>query len=242
MESFNFFKYRKIDQRFLNSLEEGTIYFAPPRKLNDPFDCQVNIRNAFANALKLSDDEESMKLRKFIDEDYLIDSLQNDIENLGICSFSLDLKIIEMWTHYADNHKGACVMYEFPKEFLSDSDNEIFGISNVCYETDSVTKWFSDIIEKLPIDLDEFILELAKRLVTAKNPCWTYEKEVRIIRSSQGPLKIPQSFIKQICFGLQTPEADVVRVPEITNNYESDVSYCKVKKDNTDFGIEVVDI
>jgi hypothetical protein len=242
MELYHFFKYRKIDQRFLNSLEEGTIYFAPPKKLNDPFDCRVHIRNALANALKLSDDEESKKLRKLIDEDYLIDTLQNDIDSLGICSFSLNLMQVEMWTHYADNHKGACVLYEFPEEFLVDPGNEIFGVSNVCYEKDSVTKWFSDIIKKLPIDFDEFIMELAKRLVTAKSPCWIYEKEVRIIRKSRGSFKIPKSFIKQICFGLQTPEADVLRVQGITKNYESNVSYCQIRKDNSDFGIEIFDM
>lgn len=242
MEPYHFFKYRKIDKRFFKSLEEGTIYFAPPKKLNDPFDCRVNIRNALANAIKLSDDEESKKLRKLIQGDDFFDTLQNDLDALGICSFSLNLMQVEMWTHYADNHKGACVLYEFSEDFLVDPNNEIFGVSNVCYEKDSVTQWFADIIKKLPVDFDEFVMELAKRLVTAKNPCWTYEKEVRIIRKLHGLFKIPKSFIRQICFGLQTTDDDILRVQKITNNYERNVDYFRVMKDDSDFGIVVLDI
>lgn len=242
MELYHFFKYRKIDQRFFNSLEEGTLYFAPPKKLNDPFDCSVNIRNALAIALKLSDDEGSKELRKLIDEDDLFDTLQNDLDGLGICSFSLNLTQVEMWTHYADNHKGTCVLYEFPEDFFVYPANEIFGVSEVCYEKDSVTQWFADIIKELPVDFDAFVMELAKRLVTAKSPCWTYENEVRIIRKSPGPFKIPKSFIKQICFGLQTPQDDVGRIQAITNKFKTNVSYCMVRKDNSDFGIQILDM
>ena len=242
MEPYHFFKYRKIDKLFLNSLEEGIIYCAQPERLNDPFDCRVNIRNALANALKLSGDEESKKLRRLIDKDDLFDTLQNDLDNMGICSFSLSLMHLAMWTHYADNHRGVCVLYEFPHDFLVDPGNEIIGVSNVCYEKDSVTQWFAGIIKKLPVDFDEFVIELAKTLLTAKSPYWKYEKEVRIIRKSSGPFKIPKSYIKQICFGLQTSEEDMSLIQKITNNFESNVNYCRVMKDDSDFGIVVLDM
>jgi len=46
-------------------------------------------------------------------------------------------------------------------------------------------------------------------LLTAKSAVWRYEKEVRLVRNSPGILRIDPEFIEQICFGLQTPEADI---------------------------------
>ena len=50
MDDYRFYKYRKINSRLLNSLEDGTVYFSHQKDLNDPFDCELDIEKAINNA------------------------------------------------------------------------------------------------------------------------------------------------------------------------------------------------
>jgi len=242
MSNYQFFKFRSINKHFIESLFKGSIFFASPKRLNDPFDCNIDIKKSIETAAVSLDEDKAIKLRELLKNEELFKQLQTDINNLGICSFSLELKEILLWSHYANDHKGLCILYEFPEDFLTDDKNKIFGAAGVSYEPESLTKWFTSIADSLPIDFEKFVFELAQTIVTAKSPCWSYEKEVRIIRSQCGPFKIPKSFIKQICFGLQTSEEDVELVQEVIRHYTNKVNFCRVIRGESDFGIDVVDI
>lgn len=133
------------------------------------------------------------------------------------------------------------MLYEMPMAFLDDEDN-ILGVSEVAYDQDSLTEWFKSLALKLPVSHFYLITELLKRVLTAKSPPWRYEREVRIIRPTPGPFKIDKSFIKQICFGLQTSDEDIGKVRSIVDKYESQVGLYKAIRGKKDFGIEYKEI
>jgi hypothetical protein len=146
-----------------------------------------------------------------------------------------------LWSHYSNNHEGISILYEFTEEYLN--DGKIFvGISDVSYQKDTLTNWFISIANRLPMDFGDLLIELAKIYFTAKSPEWLYEKEVRIISRRPGLLKIEKSFIKQICFGLNTSSEDMELIREITKNYEHSVQFCKIRRSDNDFGIYAEEI
>ncbi len=234
-----------INDRFFSSLEEGYIYFAPQSKLNDPFDCNINIKNSILNAVKLLKGRPSKQLKDLLNDMPLFDSIQENLNKFGICSFCYEVNDFQtlLWSRYADDHNGACVMYEMSESFLKDDSNNIFGVSKITYETNPLTKWFKEIAAKLPtISQKELVNDLVKKILTSKSPPWSYESEIRIIRPISGVFNIPKDLIKQIIFGLQASDANIEKVKQIVSGFNSGVKLYKMTRGKEDFGIKYRDI
>ena len=244
MSDYIIFKFRKIDKNTLKSLVNSELYFARPERLNDPFDCRVNIvsslKNAISRADRLSRDELE-RLLEIIDSMNL-DQLKNDLENIGVCSFSLEFNNTLMWSHYADNHHGICLTYEFPKSFFDKMANEILGIVDVDYGLNPLSDWF--LQKELEHDsLKDFVGDLIKKALTVKAKLWEYEKEVRILRKQEGVHVINKKYLKQICFGLLTPSPDIKLLKNIILQSGYEVGLCKmVPNTSSDFGFEPIEI
>jgi hypothetical protein len=243
MEDYRFYKYRTINNRLFSSLKDGTIYFSHQKDLNDPFDCELDVKKAISNAAVELSEEEGKKLKDLLKRDGEFEKFQANVNKLGIFSscFEMDENQTLLWSHYADDHKGLCVLYEMPMEFLDDEEN-ILGVSKVTYEQDSLTDWFKALAPNLPVSPYYFITELLKKVLTTKSPPWRYESEVRIIRPTAGSFEIDKSFVKQICFGLQSSDRDIEKIRSIVEKYESKVSLFKAIRGKKDFGIEYKEI
>lgn len=138
MDNFRFYKYRHIDRRLLESLSDGTIYFSNQESLNDPFDCELDIEKAIKNAADSLDGNEADSLRTLLKYGSDFERFQANVNNFGIFSacFEMDENQTLLWAHYANDHKGLCVMYEIPMEFLDDEDN-VVAVSKVTYDQDA---------------------------------------------------------------------------------------------------------
>lgn len=107
-----------------------------------------------------------------------------------------------MWSHYADNHKGVAIEFDFPQEILSKSIGE--KIHPICYKKKRPEKYLYNLTLK-----DWF---------TYKAKEWKYENEQRLILSLKNiedykhlsfknpnelllKLPITPSSIKSITFG-----------------------------------------
>jgi len=243
MSAHVFFKFRDINKYLFDSIVNGYLYFAHPDRLNDPFDCRVDIRRSVENAIKQLSGERKEKLSKLAGINGYFDQLQKDTGNAGICSFSLELENSLLWSHYASEHRGICLTYDFPEAFLIDEANEITGVAPVEYGDSPLTDWFvENAPEKDGSDFKEFTLEVAKKVLTIKSTCWDYEKEVRIIRQKQSALDIPKEYLKQVCFGMNTPESDVSLVRELIDNSGYKVEYCKIERSDSDFCLKTTEI
>jgi|GEM_PF-4740168 len=117
-------------------LENKCIKVTYPAEFNDPFDCDLarvdleasEIHNiAMKQALGDINDKPEMKqliegiapeLLKILNDVFveLLDSWNEDVEKFRVLSLTESPDNILMWSHYADNHRGAVIELEFPGE------------------------------------------------------------------------------------------------------------------------------
>lgn len=242
MPDYTFFKYRDINKYLIDALVKCTIHFSSPNDLNDPFDCRVDIKKAVLQAIDITTGKRKDVLTKFSETmESLLDQIQKDSSNFSVCSFSLKIDEPLLWSHYANKHKGVCLTYTFPESFLDNSD-EIMGVAPISYLDNAMTHWFASNMPIEESDLTDFVIEVIKQMISIKSPAWAYEEEVRIIRQKQGPFAIERSHLKQICFGLDTSDADIELIKNIVRNADYSVNFCKIERSNSDFGIEAKEI
>ncbi len=244
MADYRYFKYRFINKNLIDSLVNGSLYFALPSNLNDPFDCQVDIRKSANFAASKVSGMKREILLKISTLDNFGDEIQRRMMKIGVCSFSLNLEESLLWSHYADEHRGVCLMYEFTENFILEEANEIVGVSEIVYGENPLSDW---LIENIPDQIendfyDHFTTELLKRVLIVKSDGWRYENECRIIRQKSGPFLIPKECLKQVCFGMHAEKADMQLVRKIVDSAGYSVEYCQICKRESDFGIKTVEI
>lgn len=113
----------------LKSLIKNELWFGKPINLNDPFECDFKLtfcgeltndeflKNYYLNTLDIHDALIERIARNKTNINFLLDDirtsiLKNTIENVGICSFSKTYSDVKMWAHYADSHKGICMVFD----------------------------------------------------------------------------------------------------------------------------------
>ncbi|MFK5948170.1 MAG: DUF2971 domain-containing protein [Methylococcales bacterium] len=242
MSTYDQFKYSPINKNFIDLLIKGYIYCANLEKLNDPFDCQVDINNSIQRAISQCSGKGQESLKELVAIDGYLQRIQDIAKNIGVCSFSKHLLNPVMWSHYAEEHRGICLLYRFPKEFIND-DNPIIGITDITYEDSPLTDWFiGNAMDLASMDLDEIGIEVSKKLFSIKGKNWGYEDEVRILSRDSGELQIDKSHLGQVCFGMHTSERDKELVREIIQSSGYKVEFCEIVKDETDFGLSARDL
>ena len=237
--NFRCFKYRPVNKNLIDSLVNSTIYFSSREALNDPFDSKIDIRQLIGSLLK---EDLPAKAREQVeqiarDKTFFM-NFDAGYRDFGICSFSIELAETLMWSHYADQHRGVAVHYDFPIEWLN-NPTEIFGVAPVKYEPNTVSDWIRSSAGLFHDDHFQFVTELLKRVLTAKAPAWSYEKEGRIIRPKIGPYSIPRNMLVGITFGLRTSQGDEDLIRSIATTYFGDIQFSRVARTGSDFGIGV---
>jgi hypothetical protein len=126
------------------------------------------------------------------------------LKTLGVCCFSRQFDIIQMWAHYSDNHKGIVVGFDESK--LTKVSAEIAEIE---YRDDKV---------QLPVHADPRKIKVFEPLIKStlhrKEIKWKYEEEVRIyvgidekdVDGNYYYNGVPPESIREIYLGLRSPE------------------------------------
>ncbi len=235
-------KFRKINKHLLESLVHSEIYFARPDRLNDPFDCRVDIAKAFEITGSRLHVKRLPLLEMILSADDFFQDVNAKLATTGVCSFSLELDNPLMWSHYADEHRGLCLTYIFPQSFVDDPANQIHGIEKVVYGDNLLTDW---LVQRVPgFGLyEDFFPSMIMKVLAIKAKKWEHENEVRILRFTEGALALDKRFLKQVVFGLRTPESDISLVRDLLANFGYDVVYGRVVRGlGSDFGIDVEEI
>ena len=243
MSDITEFKFCGGNKNLLESLVRSQLYFARPENLNDPYDCQVDLTKSLERAISLATDERKVVLQQALQGRTIFGQINNDIKNFGVCSFSATLLNQALWAHYGDEHRGICLTYAIPEDFVNDPSNSIFGFSGVNYGNDRLTEFFLNYqFDNTEADLSDFAIDAMKIVLTNKSEDWKYEKEVRMIKPEPGPMKIPAEFLKQICYGLRTSERDKGFVSELVNGKYANVVFAEFQPGEANFEFRVVEI
>ena len=214
-------------------------------ELNDPFELAFGIQTETARADVKKDFEESLELLtqwevilKEQNISFKEDSIEDLIEKVvdfqisdlrrvvkllqdqwkethGVSCFSKFPDIIQMWAHYADNHKGLVIGLD-EKVLTSNPEEEL-----------AIIKYDNDFI-RIPVFANPNNIALYAPYITEtfkrKEEKWGYEKEVRVYinleeKSLDGRFyrNIPAEAVKEIYLGLQTDETTEIIAKEIAN-------------------------
>jgi len=177
-----FIKYFSDDERVIRGIfQDQKIRFTQPAALNDPLefnpiirfkDGGENYRNFVLNGMLYPSEEWRLRIG-------LVGSQMN---RFGILSLTKVPDSFDMWSHYANGHKGFLI--EFKADFnkhpcmISQSEGE-YPIREVTY----VEEYAIDIQEVS--DDENFIAHQAfnEKMFFTKTSRWAYEEEYRVVRN-----------------------------------------------------------
>lgn len=237
------FKYSPINKNLIDSLIKGYIYCADLKRLNDPLDCRVDLAAAIERAISKSEGKARENLQRLLASKDFLDSIVKKVAEVGICSFSLHLLKPMMWSHYADEHRGLCLLYRFPETFINYDLNRIIGSSTLIYGDNALTDSLVEVADGLSeFEAWEIFESIVVPLFTAKGQDWGVEDEVRIIREFPGELEFDRKYLAQICFGMATLERDKELIRNIVERCDYEVTFCEIQRSNTDFSLEAIDL
>ena len=177
----------------LDILQNSRLLISNPKYFNDPFDSRVAVDDNDLEAKRLYNSwprypipvgargcyknphEDDLNRYSQLIEDAVSGADIPEIEKWRIACFSRQTdwtKYIQMWSLYADSHKG--VMFEFNSDFENYIRNT-YEVSDIQYSNERVKITFQDSLN------DNTISEKRKKALTVKSKAWEYEKETRLI-------------------------------------------------------------
>lgn len=168
-------------QRELEAILNGSIYCPPYTQMNDPME-------GFYRA--------SRKVRNQIQYDRFTEDVRHEKLGLGIASLSETWDNELMWTHYADEFRGICVVYVVARL-----------IDGLCDGTSLAKIAYGD----RPYYLDLHGLrreDRARAILSTKSLKWSYEREWRLFAERSGPAQHGARSIPTVYLGMRMDPAD----------------------------------
>ncbi|MGN4964742.1 DUF2971 domain-containing protein [Aeromonas dhakensis] len=170
--------YKYVSFPNLKHLLEGTVRFTQPKAFNDPFELlpeiylTEGIGDFSINVTAPKREREPAKLDDLFESEYCNDIAARDILSIlndlvGILCLSRNSSSLLMWSHYADEYKGAVVEFDEEHEFFT-------GLFPVIYKANRPK-------------IDFHLLKDESGHVRLSELCyksmeWDYENEVRVAR------------------------------------------------------------
>ncbi|MBY8124457.1 DUF2971 domain-containing protein [Vibrio fluvialis] len=206
--------YKYVSFSNLKHLLDGTIRFTQPKAFNDPFELLPEMYlTGKINGLSIDvttprRDGEPARLEDSFESNYCNDIAAREVLNsisqvIGILCLSRNPSSLLMWSHYADEYKGAVVEFDENHEFFT-------GLFPVTYEKNRPKIDFSLLRDETGrIRLSELCYKPQE---------WDYENEVRLARALSDcklngtfndfdvyVMNVPLECIKSITLGERMP-------------------------------------
>lgn len=210
-----FYKYTPLREEFFENL---MLRATPFVALNDPYEGFFN-ENQFKAAnvdLEAFGAKQGYTVEKLSDFelDGVIGSLQTDFDSVGVLSFSEDFTNPLMWAHYADQHNGIVLEFDYDKPLFQDSIKSLgsrksrFGKSvmggiyefpeRVMYRREMPS--FERFGQVQPNSKGEYPwIKFLYALFFTKSNDWIYEKELRSIVQLRDADRIVCKRDKHLC-------------------------------------------
>lgn len=226
------YKYQPYKENRISAIINKKLWFSMPKDMNDPFDCRGVCWNTdeIENFLKTRVHKDKIKEFDSIDSivEGAIASLRN---NIKISCFSEELFSMPMWSHYADNHTGFCIEYDFTRlSYENDLTKYLFPVGYDSRRYD-ITNLFKKTFNE-PYDPRVILLCF---LMNLKHSSWSYEKELRIIK-----MRLPEE--KEFTSGLEDCPLKPTAIYLGVNFDKNEVHSVKEKLKNFDIPIYVLKV
>ncbi|KAB2823368.1 DUF2971 domain-containing protein [Aliivibrio finisterrensis] len=171
-------KLYKYTPHIKSFLENPMLRCTPAHDLNDPFELQPNL---------ITLDEFS----KVYTGSYLFNDVARFFDlrtsDSGVISLSETKSNLLMWSHYADEHKGAVIEFTFDVEFNTEQKMLQRGFLESIYDNKYLFDRVKYRLEREPDNEVfntpgyELFLDLKAHLSFTKAEAWSYEKEYRFL-------------------------------------------------------------
>jgi hypothetical protein len=267
-----YYKYRPLYQPdkqvdpFTQSIfKAAEVYFSEPCSFNDPFDCNLKLHNndssdeeweayfryIIQKTPSMIDNIEDLISRKRWREELILSTGTTDptcrkiYKESSVFCLSRKGNSIPMFSHYADDHKGIAIEFEF-SDLEVPAGIEYLKAGKVITQDNCVV--FDDVIysESFP-ELNSHRLinseEIVTNLIFTKHIDWKYEKEFRIFRLGvpASPVKYEKALLTRIVFGCRTTASDVELVKSWIADWPTNVALSKATMSSFEFELNIND-
>lgn len=213
LSSLTLFKYYPINEYTFDVIKTERVWMPDPTNFNDPYDCALSLdmksyheRNSDFHSIVRDvmlgkRDRSEIPMSKAPVPGWVMsvanEEFRDEQSKFGVCCFSETNLSILMWSHYADNHKGVCIEFEFSEDFLKNSE-----LSKVIYCNEFPKFTFDDYrgFSK------EEVKNKIRQLITIKAKDWEYEKEWRLIHNEKNTFYPKILKIKSVLLGVRADQ------------------------------------
>lgn len=229
-------------------------------KLRELFDQKLLSRKdfLFLNSLVAKPSEEALGERE-----KTLSRIREDIKKIGVVCLSEVENNILMWSHYGEEHRGFCIeFYDLEKYISSPCDvidvnyiDQFEDLNDPELLIDFYMIMFSDNKHLSKREWEAKYKELggqvskyeesllAKATIGNKYTDWAYEKEVRLVSKSNGPIKYDPRAIKSITFGLRMSESDKRTIMNICDRDDKrHINFKQAIKQESSYGLKILDV
>jgi len=238
------YKYRPWDDFTKEIILENKLYFSCADDFNDPFDCSVNLkmdgtkkqwsneviktkaqtlgRNLSHKERKIICNAFDLKQMSHVKKEMVEELTKRLKKTMGICCFSSCKDNILMWSHYADNHKGVCLIFSSKDMHAARKVNYEINYPNVSYFNDDEEKKVN-----------------ARYFTKAIN--WKYEDEYRVVvpNFARQKIKFPPESLTGVIIGCCMPDKDIEELSKILKNSVIPIMLYRAEKKNCQFGLSI---
>ncbi|KIY18186.1 DUF2971 domain-containing protein [Pseudomonas amygdali] len=211
------FKCRGFTEYAITNFIEKTLFCASAATFNDPYECALqanfysgnDVDHLLALAASELDSVQLEALKSVIESRF--EKMSNEVslafrsKMMGIykiCSLSERIDSILMWSHYAEDHKGFAMEYDFHQ--LPRRDMYVRSLWPVLYDSEML-----DVSHLFASDdrSEDFNNLFGIAAAIHKTEDWQYEKEWRLIIHSNDELNVPAP-LKAVYIGAKATEKD----------------------------------
>ncbi len=181
------YKFQPFEKDRISSVLNNKLWFTVPKDMNDPFDSRGVCWDSQEIEALLRSQLSEEKFKRHNSTDDIVDgSISSMRDNIRITCFSEELYSMPMWAHYANNHTGFCIEYDFSSlDYNHDLTKYLFPVG---YQTKRYN--ITNLFKMAFSGKYDMRIKLLFFLMNLKHSSWSYEKEWRII-STREPSQEP---------------------------------------------------